>query len=169
MDTIIILSSVHQLGLNFPCLLLSGSTEELKRSISEFQAKMQDKQEELDGLERQQAALERDIEKLGKQKSKLLLEQGKLQQEAEVIIQCRVDFCELVEQLSGNILWRDHHNPPNKVSKSFLSQIVQGLFKPNFLYCYSCNVDTVDYISIPSGFKEYDSVPIPLCWNVIYQ
>ncbi|KAK3099688.1 hypothetical protein FSP39_008022 [Pinctada imbricata] len=78
------LQPVESFGINFPNnSVLKGSTEELKRTLAEFEDKVEERQETIEQFQRKQAELQREIERLSQEKSKLLMEVGKLEKEAE--------------------------------------------------------------------------------------
>ncbi|XP_063414540.1 DNA repair protein RAD50-like [Mytilus trossulus] len=61
-----------------------GSVEELKRVLAEFQNKVQEREDTLSQFKQQSRELERECEQLNRKKSELLLQVGKLEQEAQV-------------------------------------------------------------------------------------
>lgn len=61
-----------------------GSVEELTRVLAEFQNKVQEREDTLSQFKQQSRELERECEQLNKKKSELLLQVGKLEQEAQV-------------------------------------------------------------------------------------
>ncbi|CAG2256237.1 RAD50 [Mytilus edulis] len=63
-----------------------SSVEELKRVLAEFQNKVQEREDTLSQFKQQSRELERECEQLNRKKSELLLQVGKLEQEAQVLV-----------------------------------------------------------------------------------
>ena len=65
-------------------LFVPGNTHELERMLQEFEGKVKERQKSLEKLQDRLEELDGEALRLGRDKSRLLVQQGKLQQEAEV-------------------------------------------------------------------------------------